>query len=35
MYVWYHYEQTGPFPEDKWEDIVKQIERRNDGTEDE
>lgn len=32
MYVWYHYEQTGTFPEDKWEDIVKQIERRNDGT---
>ena len=31
MYVWYHYEQTGTFPEDKWEDIVKQIEKRNDG----
>lgn len=32
MYVWYHYEQTGTFPEDKWEDIVKKIEQRNDGT---
>ncbi len=32
MYVWYHYEQTGTFPEDKWEDIVKKIEKRNDGT---
>jgi hypothetical protein len=31
MYVWYHYEQTGTFPEDKWEDIVKKIEKRNDG----
>ncbi|TSH74900.1 DUF4055 domain-containing protein [Acinetobacter sp. RF15A] len=35
MYVWYHYEQTGTFPEDKWEDIVKKIEKREDGTEDE
>ena len=26
MYVWYHYEQTGTFPEDKWEDIEKKIE---------
>lgn len=33
MYVWYHYEQTGTFPEDKWEDIVKKIEQHNDGTE--
>lgn len=33
MYVWYHYEQTGTFPEDKWEDIVKKIEQRNNGTE--
>ncbi|WP_395000983.1 DUF4055 domain-containing protein [Acinetobacter sp.] len=31
MYVWYHYEQTGTFPEDKWEDIVKKIEKRHDG----
>ena len=31
MYVWYHYEQTGTFPEDKWEDIVKKIENRDDG----
>lgn len=31
MYVWYHYEQTGTFPEDKWEDIVKKIEKREDG----
>lgn len=31
MYVWYHYEQTGTFPENKWEDIVKKIEKRNDG----
>ncbi len=31
MHVWYHYEQTGTFPEDKWEDIVKKIEKRNDG----
>lgn len=31
MYVWYHYEQTGTFPEDKWEDIVKKIEKRDDG----
>ncbi|OTG81813.1 hypothetical protein B9T31_14915 [Acinetobacter sp. ANC 4558] len=31
MYVWYSYEQTGTFPEDKWDDIVKKIERRNDG----
>ena len=28
MYVWYHYEQTGTFPEDKWEDIEKKIEER-------
>ncbi len=35
MYVWYHYEQTGTFPEDKWEDIVKKIEKRNDGSQDE
>lgn len=33
MYVWYHYEQTGTFPEDKWEDIVKRIEKRDDGIE--
>ncbi|WP_205683453.1 hypothetical protein [Acinetobacter sp. SA01] len=32
MYVWYHYEQTGTFPEDKWEDIVNKIEQRNDGS---
>ncbi|WP_312970859.1 DUF4055 domain-containing protein [Acinetobacter gerneri] len=32
MYVWYHYEQTGTFPEDKWEDILMKIEKRNDGT---
>lgn len=31
MFIWYHYEQTGTFPEDKWEDIVKKIEKRNDG----
>ncbi|AXY56818.1 DUF4055 domain-containing protein [Acinetobacter chinensis] len=31
MYVWYHYEQTGTFPEDKWEDIIKKIEKRDDG----
>lgn len=31
MYVWYHYEQTGTFPEDKWEDIVNKIEKREDG----
>ena len=31
MYVWYHYEQTGTFPEDKWEVIVKKIEKREDG----
>lgn len=33
MYVWYHYEQTGTFPEDKWEDVVKKIEKREDGVE--
>lgn len=33
MYVWYHYEQTGTFPEDKWDDVVKQIEKREDGVE--
>lgn len=31
MYVWYHYEQTGTFPEDKWDDIVLKIEQKNDG----
>ena len=35
MFVWYHYEQTGTFPENKWDDIVKLIEKREDGTEDE
>lgn len=31
MYVWYHYEQTGTFPEDKWEDVVKKLEQQTDG----
>lgn len=30
-YVWYHYEQTGTLPEDKWEDVVKKLEQQNDG----
>ncbi|EZQ10749.1 DUF4055 domain-containing protein [Acinetobacter sp. Ver3] len=34
-FVWYHYEQTGTFTESKWEDVVKQIEAREDGIEDE
>lgn len=34
-FIWYHYEQTGTFPENKWDDIVKLIEKREDGTEDE
>ena len=29
--VWYHYEQTGSFTNEKWENVVKQIEKRNDG----
>lgn len=28
MYAWYHYEQTGTFPEDKWDDIEKKIEEQ-------
>lgn len=28
MYTWYHYEQTGTFPEDKWDDIEKKIEEQ-------
>ena len=31
MKVWYQYEQTGTFPEDKWEEIEKLIEQANDG----
>lgn len=30
-FVWYHYEQTGTFTDSKWEDMVKQIEAREDG----
>lgn len=30
-YVWYHYEQTGTLPEDKWEDVVKKLEQQTDG----
>ena len=29
--VWYKYEQTGIFTEEKWEEIEKLIEQRNDG----
>lgn len=31
MKVWYQHEQTGTFPEDKWEEIEKLIERNTDG----
>ena len=30
--VWYQYEQTGIFSEEKWEEIEKKIEQRNDGS---
>lgn len=31
MYVWYHYEQTGTFPEDKWDDVAGRLESVEDG----
>lgn len=32
MKIWYQYEQTGTFPEDKWDEIEKLIEQAGDGS---